>query len=206
MAIWIHPVYLVAVEDKRSTGLHGAAYDETDDLLYGQDPLGYPLIRYTVQIFFFPFFAVTVLKRIPFHSQYLVGAHEIPVAFYMIPGHFPEIVRIADGRKYVMRFHPVVAVVRPKLQKFRKVSVPYVQIHGNCPLPDAQLVHGNCSVICKLDPADNAARRSFKPADGTAPLPALFRNTFPFRRRIYSPSQSCQCSGKCRPGCPGPCR
>ena len=42
--------------------------------------------------------------------------------------------------------------------------MPYVKIDGNRALTHAQLVYGNCRVVCKFYPADNAAGRSLEAA------------------------------------------
>ena len=87
--------------------------------------------------------------------------------------HLPEQVRVADGRKYVVGLHAVVAVVGPKLQKFRQVLVPGVQVNGHRALAHAQLVHGHRRVVHQLHPADHAPRRALKAADAAARGPDL---------------------------------
>ena len=67
-----------------------------------------------------------------------------------------------------MRLHAIVAIVGANLQKLRQILVPNVEVDRDRALPHAELIDRDRRVVCETNPADHAARRAFKPADGAA--------------------------------------
>ena len=94
--------------------------------------------------------------------------HEVPVLVEALLGHAPKQVRIAHGRKDVVRLHAVVAVVRSQIQKLGQITVPGIQIHRHSALAHTQLIDRHGGVVDHADPANHAARNALEAADGPA--------------------------------------
>ncbi|MPM57319.1 hypothetical protein SDC9_104141 [bioreactor metagenome] len=126
------------------------------------------MVGHTVAVARFPFLTPEVLEAVALDGEDVVRAHQVPVALHVIAHGLPEEIRVADGGKYVMRLHAVVAVVCFDLEKLRQVLMPNVEIDRNRALPHAELIDRDGGVVCEANPADHAARRALEPADGAA--------------------------------------
>ena len=97
----------------------------------------------------------------------------MPVLIQILLCHAPEEVRIADCREHIMGLHAVVSVIGPKIQKFRQIPVPGIQIHCHGALAHTQLVHCHRRIVDDTDPAHHAARSSLEAPDRSALCPDL---------------------------------
>ena len=97
----------------------------------------------------------------------------MPLLIQIFLRHPPEPVGIAHRRKQVVSLHPVIPVVGAELEKLRQILVPGVQIHRRGPLAHSQLIHRHRRIVYQAHPADHAAGRPVKAADGAARRPHL---------------------------------
>ena len=116
----------------------------------------------TIPIAALPFFSETIFQTISFYRHDLMRAHQIPVLIQVFSCHFPEQIRITDCRKYIVRFHSLIAVICPKLKEFRQVSVPCIEIYRDRSRSYPKLIYRNRSIIHDADPAYHSACRPFK--------------------------------------------
>ena len=156
---------MIPVERKRRSSLCCTFDDHPYNIFDRDHTLTDSFIKDTVQIFFGPLCSIAVLQCIAFDCEYLMGAHQVPVAFNIVSCLFPEIVGIADGREHIVGFHPLISVVCPETKKFGKVSVPDVQVNGHGTLPHSKLVYGHSRIICEPYPADYTSCGSLKSTD-----------------------------------------
>ena len=136
VAVWICLIHRISVESKRCSCLSSTSDHQSDQFLYGDHPFFDPAVSHAFHVLSLPFRAKRVFQRISFHCKDFMGTHEIPVPLNVLLCCPPEQIRIADCRKYVVCFHPVIPVICAQIQKLREIPVPGVQVHCHCSLSD----------------------------------------------------------------------
>ncbi|MNJ37851.1 hypothetical protein D3C77_326870 [compost metagenome] len=106
----------------------------------------------------------TAVLILPAHRLlHFMRAEQVPFAASLDGFHVE--VREADAMEYIMRAHPLVAVVQLQVEESENILVEHVQIYRNRSFAGSKLINANGCVVQLANPRNNAGAGVFVAAD-----------------------------------------